>query len=147
MDGIYDTEKATSRIRVCGRLKLLAQTRDQDGSGWGLLLEWRDYDGRRHLWSMPKSMLAGDGSAVREALLERGLFVNTASSARTKLMQFLGSVTTTVRARAVAKVGWSGRSFVLPHTTIGDTPTERVIFQHSEAPPHHYQSAGRRSAA
>ena len=141
-DGLYYIESESRRLRICGRIKVLAKTRDPNGSSWGLLLEWRDDDGKVHRWAMPKAMLAGDGGAVREALFERGLFVSTDPKARARLLEFLSLVGTSVRARAVSRVGWAGPSFALPHLTIGDTPTERVIFQNPDAGPHQYGAAG-----
>lgn len=141
-DGLYHVESESRRLRICGRLKVLAKTRDPNGGAWGLLLEWRDDDGKVHRWAMPKGMLAGDGTAIREALNDRGLFVSTDTKARARLLEFLSTVDTPVRARAVTKVGWSGSAFALPHITIADTPTERVIFQNLDAGPHQYGSAG-----
>lgn len=141
-DGLYHVESESRRLRICGRLKVLAKTRDPNGGSWGLLLEWRDDDGKVHRWAMPKAMLAGDGSSVREALFDRGLFVSTDPKARSRLLEFLSTVDTAIRARAVAKVGWAGSAFALPHLTIGDSLTERVIFQNPEAIAHHYAEQG-----
>jgi uncharacterized protein (DUF927 family) len=141
-DGLHYVESESNRLRICGRIKVLAKTRDPNGSSWGLLLEWRDDDGTSHRWSMARSMLAGDGGTVRETLLDRGLFVSTDAKARSQLLVFLSSVDTSVRARAVSKVGWAGDAFALPHITVGDSPTDRVIFQHPDVLSHQYQSAG-----
>lgn len=141
-DGLYFAEDPESRIRLCGRLKVLAKTRDLTSHGWGLLLSWNDHDGRAHRWSMPTSLTSGDGSAIRETLLEGGLFVSSAAKARTRFLQFLSSVDTPKRARAVVKVGWSGAAFALPETTIGDTPDDRVVYQQAETAAHHYTAAG-----
>lgn len=141
-EGLFHVESESRRLRICGRVKVLAKTRDLNGGSWGLLLEWRDDDGRVHRWSMPKAMLAGDGGAVREELFGRGLFVSTDSKARARLLEFLSTVDTPIRARAVQKVGWAGSAFALPHITLGDTTNDRVIFQNSEVGAHHYSSAG-----
>ena len=141
-EGLFHVESESRRLRICGRVKVLAKTRDLSGGSWGLLLEWRDDDGRVHRWSMPKAMLAGDGGAVREELFSRGLFVSTDTKARARLLEFLSTVDTPVRARAVQKVGWAGSAFALPHITVGDTSTDRVIFQNPDAGSHHYGSAG-----
>lgn len=141
-EGLFHVESESRRLRICGRVKVLAKTRDLNGGSWGLLLEWRDDDGRVHRWSMPKAMLAGDGGAVREELFGRGLFVSTDSKARARLLEFLSTVDTPIRARAVQKVGWAGSAFALPHITLGDTTNDRVIFQNPDAGSHHYGSAG-----
>ena len=140
-DGLYFATEDT-RVWICGRLKVLAKTRDTSGGAWGLLLEWRDSDGTLHRWSMPASMLAGDGTAIREELLSRGFAMATEGRAKGLFVKFLASVNTNVRARAVTAVGWAGPAFALPHLTIGDTPLERVIFQNQEAGLHHYSPCG-----
>lgn len=141
-DGLYYVEDDKNRKRLCGRIKILAKTRDNDSGSWGLLLEWRDDDGRAHRWSMPKSMLAGDGSAIREHLLTNGLYVSTAASNRGKLLEFLSTVDTPLRARAVSAVGWAGAAFALPDLTIGDSAEDRIILQQVEAGAHHYGTSG-----
>jgi len=141
-DGLYYVDGEDRRMWICGRLKVLAKTRDGAGSGWGLLLEWRDGDGTVHRWAMPKAMLAGDGTAIREELLSRGFDISTDSKAKGRFLQFLAGVDIDVRARAVEKVGWSGPAFALPHITIGDTATDRVIFQNGDAGAHQYHTSG-----
>ncbi|MEG3089520.1 DUF927 domain-containing protein [Sphingomonas sp. PB4P5] len=141
-DGLYHVESDTRSQRICGRLKVLAKTRDGAGGSWGLLLEWRDDDGKLHRWAMPKATLAGDGSMVREELLSRGLFVSADSKAKARLLEFLTTVDTPSRAQAVTKVGWAGSAFALPHMTIGDTATDRVIFQNPDAGLHQYGQRG-----
>lgn len=142
-DGIYyvDPEQQT-RTRVCGPLKVLAKTRATDGGSWGVLLTWRDDDGRVHRWPMPKSLLAGDGSGVREHLLDQGLYVATDGKARGLLQRFLASVDTPIRARAVSQVGWAGPAFALPDMTIGDSPDDRIIYQQADGGVHQYGCAG-----
>ncbi|HEY1606560.1 MAG TPA: DUF927 domain-containing protein [Allosphingosinicella sp.] len=147
--GLYFAEEpkgeggAPTRIRVAGRFAVSAKTRDLGGSAWGRLLEWTDDDQRRHRMAIPCSMLAGDGASIREALLDQGLYVGTSSKARGKLQEFLASVDTPVRARAVDRVGWANdRAFALPEETIGDAGGERIIFQSAGQAPHPYYSAG-----
>lgn len=128
--------------RVCGSIDVLAQTRDDGGASWGLLLEWHDDDARPHRWAMPKALLAGDGSEIRGNLLDRGLYVSPAQKAKTKLLDFLASVSIDARARAVDQSGWTDGAFALPDRTIGDTPAHRVIYQGPGAFDHAYRSMG-----
>ncbi|MEG3176190.1 DUF927 domain-containing protein [Sphingomonas sp. RB3P16] len=141
-EGLFYTEGETRRLWICGRLKVLAKTRDVAGTSWGLLLEWNDSDGVQHRWAMPKGMLAGDGSAIREELLSRGFDVSTDSRAKGRLLEFLARVDTPSRSRAVTRVGWSNGVFALPHLTFGDTAADRVLFQSTDAAAHQYASAG-----
>jgi putative DNA primase/helicase len=144
-DGLYwhdESDPEAVPLRVSSRLDVHAETRDDLGSSWGLLLGWQDRDGRPHQWAMPKAELAGDGTAIRAHLLERGCYISPIPKARTKLLDYLGRVQTDARARAVDKVGWTDGAFVLPGRTIGDTEAHRVIFQGPSALDHNYRTAG-----
>ena len=144
-DGLFWKDEADAEafpLRISSRLDVLAHTRDDLGSSWGLLLGWKDGDGREHRWAMPKAELAGDGTAIRAHLLERGCYISPIPKARTKLLDFLGTVTTEARARAVEKVGWTDGAFVLPDRTIGDTESHRVIYQGPAALDHAYRTSG-----
>jgi putative DNA primase/helicase len=132
----------TFPFRVCGSLDVLAQTRDDAGASWGLLLEWRDDDGRPHRWAMPKALLAGDGGEIRSNLLDKGCYVSPTAKGRSKLMDYLATVTIDARARAVDQSGWTDGAFALPDRTIGDTPAHRVIYQGAGAFDHAYRSIG-----
>ena len=144
-DGLYFKDESDADafpLRVSSRLDVLAHTRDDLGSSWGLLIGWNDNDGRAHQWAMPKAELAGDGTAIRAHLLERGCYISPIPKARTKLLDFLGTVTTEARARAVEKVGWTDGAFALPDRTIGDTESHRVIYQGPAALDHSYRCSG-----
>lgn len=140
-DGLYYVEGENRRIFLCGRIKVLARTRDGGSYSWGLLLSWRDDDGVEHRWAMPRAMLAGDGASIREYLFERGLQLSMETKAKGLLLRFLASVDTATRARSVTQVGWCNDAFVLPHRTFGETPTERVILQAVD-PAHPYKQGG-----
>lgn len=141
-DGLWFNPEGDDALpyRVCGALDVLAQTRDDAGASWGLLLEWHDDDGRQHRWAMPKSLLAGDGGEIRGNLLDRGCYVSPTQKGRSKLMDFLATVTIDARARAVDQSGWTDGAFALPDRTIGDTPAHRVIYQGAGAFDHAYRS-------
>lgn len=142
-DGLYfDDGGEAGPVRVCGPLDVLAETRDDRGSNWGLLLAWRDNDGREHRWAMPRSMLAGDGVEIRAALLDQGLTISSGRKARERLNDFLGSVRVDATAWAVDRLGWQDGCFALPDCTIGETPGKRVIFQNANAHDHAYHEAG-----
>lgn len=143
-DGIYFNPQGegTRPFSVCGRFDIVAQTRDDLGNNWGLLLHWIDDDGRHHYWAMPMAMLAGDGGEIRAALLDGGLQIATSRQGREKFIELLTTVNVTARARAVDKVGWTDGAFALPDRTIGDSPERRVIYQGSAALNHAYRVSG-----
>ena len=75
-------------IQIAGHFDILAETRDSEGGSWGLLLHWKDHDGREHRYALPRAMLAGDGSEARRALLDGGMFI-APSAEGTHPVQFL----------------------------------------------------------
>lgn len=143
-DGIWFNPKSegTTPFRVCGNLNIVAQTRDDAGNAWGLLLTWHDRDGRQHNWAMPMSLLSGDGGEVRSLLLDGGFFIAPTKQARQKFIELLATVEIKARARAVSKVGWTDGAFALPDRTIGDDPRQRVIYQGTDIFDHSYRSMG-----
>ncbi len=146
-DGLWwqPADANKSRVHVCSPLNALARTRDDHGENWGMLLTWRDGDGRLHEWPMPRAMLAGDGVAIREYLLDRGLYVAPDPPARQALLRFLTAIVPDATARCVARVGWhrvANRDvFVLPDAVYGDAG-ERVLLQGAGGVEHKFNQAG-----
>lgn len=113
---------------VCSRLDVTARTRDEDGQGWGFLLEFADPVGKVRTWAMPARMLAGDGAEYRAALLNMGLRIASGANARNRLGQYLQSRQPEEVARCADRVGWHGRAYVLPRETLG-SDGERIVYQ------------------
>ena len=113
---------------VCSRLDVEALTRDQDGGGWGYLLNFTDPLGKLKTWAMPARMLSGDGGEYRAALLNSGLRIAPSPRARNLLTQFIQTRQPDAFASCTDRIGWHGRAFVLPRETIGDG-AERIVFQ------------------
>ncbi len=135
-----DDEKP--EIVVSGRFDVLAESRDDRGQSWGVLLRWSDPDGRSREWAMPRSILATDGADVRRVLLDGGLYVGAGTKARNLLVNFLTGVHVGARARAVSATGWYGQAFVLPDGAIGQQNGERVILQTSGTVDHAFNLRG-----
>jgi Domain of unknown function (DUF927) len=81
--------EAVNWVQICSRLEVIAETRDADGNNWGRLLRFRDRDGKPHEWAMPMSMLAGEGTALRERLLTEGLTILPGKRPRDRLEQYI----------------------------------------------------------
>lgn len=113
---------------VCSRLDVEALTRDQDGGGWGYLLQFADPLGNRKQWAMPARMLSGDGSEYRAALLNMGLRIAASPKARNLLTQYIQTRAPEEFAQCTDRIGWHGAAFVLPRETVGDE-AERIVFQ------------------
>ncbi len=135
-----DDEKP--EVVVSGRFDVLAESRDDRGQSWGVLLRWSDPDGRSREWAMPRSILATDGADVRRVLLDGGLYVGAGTKARNLLVNFLTGVHVEARARAVSATGWYGSAFVLPDGAIGQQNGERVILQTSGSVDHAFNVRG-----
>ncbi|MFC7408891.1 DUF927 domain-containing protein [Hydrogenophaga atypica] len=130
--GVDKDGEPTKPEWVCSRLDVEALTRDQDGHGWGYLLNFADPLGRPKQWAMPARMLAGDGGEYRATLLNMGLRIATSPRARNLLTQYIQTRSPDDYATCTDRVGWHGRAFVLPHETVGDD-AERIVFQSENA--------------
>jgi putative DNA primase/helicase len=123
---------AARPLWLCGRLDVVALTRDQDGQGWGYLLQFADPLGRPKQWAMPARMLSGDGGEYRATLLNLGLRIATAPACRNRLTEYIQTRRPEEFASCTDRTGWhateGGAAYVLPHETIGDD-AERIVFQ------------------
>lgn len=131
-------------LLLAGPFDVLAETRDGEGTSWGVLLGWNDHDGRVHQHAVARAMLAGDGTDARRILLDGGLHVAPGRKARDKLNNFLGTVRSPERARATARIGWHDGVFVLPDESIGAS-AELLLLQQSGATHHSFRQRGKLS--
>ena len=131
-----DDGSTASARRVCDRLEVLALARDVHDKGGALLLEFDSSFGNGRRWLMPLSMLAGDGAEYRRELLDMGFMAPTDSNRRRWLTEYLQSRRPADRVRLVDRVGWHGRSYVLPRETLshGEAEAGESIMFHSDAP-------------
>lgn len=139
--GVDRDGKPTAPEWVCTRLDVEALTRDAEGNGWGYLLTFADPVGKPKQWAMPARMLAGDGGEYRAALLGMGLRLSSSARARNLLTQYIQTRQPSEHATCTDRVGWHGRSFVLPHETIGND-AERIVFQTDRALENTYRVRG-----
>lgn len=125
--------------------EILAETRDTESRGWGLLIRFKNRDRVVHELALPKRIITGDGGEVRQLLADHGLALAGGNSARQAFNDFLCSVKAPARALSVPRIGWhrvgDRMVFVLPDVVIGEAP-ERVILQASEPQPHDFRCAG-----
>ena len=128
-------------LHLAGPFDILAETRDGDGTSWGVLLGWNDHDGRYHQHPIARAMLAGDGTDARRILLDGGLHLAPARKARDRLNSFLGSVRSPERARATGRIGWHDDVFVLPDECIGASD-EVLLLQQSGSTSHCFRQSG-----
>jgi hypothetical protein len=128
-------------ILIAGTFDIEAETRDSDGSSWGVLLRWLDHDDREHRMALPRASLAGDGSEARRMLMDGGFYIAPSQRARGLFNSFLLQVKSPNRARATNRVGWHGNAFVLPDDYFGDK-RDALLLQTATIHEHSFRKAG-----
>lgn len=115
-------------VSISSPVRVLAETSDEHGRGYGRLLEWQDSAGRARQWAMPvRSLVPRNGEEVFAALLDAGLPFISLDHKR-KLAAYLMACQPERRITCVERTGWHGRAYVLPQGSIGPD-AERVILQ------------------
>uniref|UniRef100_UPI00259892CD DUF927 domain-containing protein n=1 Tax=uncultured Spongiibacter sp. TaxID=870896 RepID=UPI00259892CD len=121
-DGIYYFSPKYEKYQfVGGPLKVLARSRDKLSEGWGLLVEFEDYDKQTKVWNIPGCYLVSEGgNKAVEGLIHRGYMLSPQRDAKNQLREFLGGYNTPERVRLVNRIGWQGKdAFMLPDKVIG----------------------------
>ncbi|MFM4954822.1 DUF927 domain-containing protein [Aeromonas veronii] len=115
-------------VPISSPIWVLAETSDEQGRGYGRLLEWLDSAGRSRQWAMPvRSLVPRNGDEVFAALLDAGLpFIELGH--KRKLNAYLMSCQPERRITCVERTGWHGRAYVLPQGPIGPD-ADGVILQ------------------
>jgi uncharacterized protein (DUF927 family) len=127
---------------IAGHFDIVAETRDGDGANWGVLLQWKDHDGREHQFALPRATLAGDGSEARRILIDGGFFIAPSQAARGLFNSFLLQVRSPNRARATQRVGWHSNSFVLPDACFANDKRDQLLLQSATAHEHPFRQSG-----
>lgn len=111
--------------RICGPLAIDAYVRSPQNDSWGKRLRFNDPDGKEHTVVCANSDLSS-GSDVLRGLMDKGLYVCPAQSAKQHLVDFIQLSKPLHRVRITDKCGWhdDGKVFVLPNRTIGETSDE-----------------------
>jgi putative DNA primase/helicase len=135
-------EEEKPEIHIAGHFDVEAMTRNGDSNSWGLLLRWKDPDGKEHRFALPRELLSSDGNEARSVLMDQGFYVAPSKDARSKFNAFLLQVTSPNRALATDRVGWNGNAFVLPDECFGGNPGETLLLQNSTAHEHSFRQAG-----
>lgn len=117
-------------VFVCSPLRVEAVTRDPQNSGYGRLVHFHDLDHNRKELVLPAPLFGGGkGDELRSRLLSEGLpRIGLDVKAQRKLMEYLMHTVPPARARCVARTGWQGDVYVLPHQSFGGSGLERYYF-------------------
>lgn len=138
---VADDEAPKPKLHIAGNFDVAAMTRNGDGNSWGLLLKWKDQDGRDHSLVLPYELLASDGAEARRILTGQGLYIAPNLAARSKFNAFLLQVKSPNRALSTDSVGWNGDAFVLPDECIGGNTGETLLLQNA-SPDHPFKQSG-----
>lgn len=134
-DGLYFySPKHEQYHYIGGPLRVLARSRDKISEGWGLLVEFEDYDGQPKVWNIPSCFLVAEGgNKAVEGLVHRGYRVSSTREGKNQLKAFLGDYETTDRVRLINRIGWYGNdAFMLPNNVIG-SPKESLHYYSDSA--------------
>ena len=113
--------------RIASRIDVVALTRNEHSQQWGLLLKFKDRDGRDHEWAIPKDLLlSGDG--YRQQLLSMGADVLPGTTGKDLLTGYFLAADPKERVLCVQTTGWHGNVFALPNRSFGSAQ-ERVVYQ------------------
>ncbi|MFE8873958.1 DUF927 domain-containing protein [Acetobacter persici] len=138
--GLYFTPEATGELPpvplwVSAPFEVIAETRDENGTGWGLLISWLDRDRRYHQWSLPRRLVHSEGREIASELEDAGLTCSISQNRRLK--EFIAAVHTKTRLQCVTSSGWhkteQGPAFVLPNGVTLGNGRRAVAFQTTRA--------------
>lgn len=113
--------------RICGRVEVIALTRDPDGFGWGKLIEFKDGDGVLKRFVMPSTLPQTDPNGAAAMLAGYGLWTRGAGVNKF-LADYLSNADGEKRMRSVTKTGWHDKkAFVMQDKIYG--ADNEYIFQ------------------
>ena len=119
---------------------MIAETADEMGESWGLLLAWKDRDGRAHWWAMPRKLLHAAGNDIAAELEHAGLSVGTGKVPHDLLKRLLSEIKTPNRRRCVLQTGWhqtqTGIVYALPFGDANGPGGADVILQSDHVAAH-----------
>lgn len=120
----------TKALWLSSPLSVIAYFRNVQNEGFGLVLEFKDWDHIVHQYLMPFSLLEKEESEYRSILVDKGLRISSHSRAQKLLKSFLKEIKPQVPARLVYRTGWHEQMFALPHTIYGASKQqERLLLQ------------------
>ncbi len=152
-DGLWFDPPPTDRcpepppVFVAAPFEVVGEVRDGSGGGWGLLLSWRDRDGGRHQWSVPKRLVHEHGNTIAAGLEDAGLTCGVGSRAQGLLKQFINGVRAPRRLFSAGRAGWheadGQHAFMLPTgEAFGPAAAKLVLQSDGAVPDAAYQAAG-----
>src|SRR3974390_3156253 len=113
---------------IAGPFEVVGEGRDRRGANRGVLLAWRDADGRDQRGFVRPAHLIGAGVEWLKNLTNRGFPGPIENKKIRWLKQALYGVRPIHRITMVTGTGWGGPAFGMPQKTIGESGGESLIF-------------------
>jgi len=133
-------EKST--FKVSAPFEVLGEARDPDGSGWAVVIRFRDPDRRVKTEVVSRAALVSEGGGVRARLAGEGLMIVPGRGQYDRFTTCLAELRCTRRITLVNATGWApGDRFVLPARVVGPPGAEPVLFT-GDAGALHYRADG-----
>lgn len=140
-DGIYAVSEKGNTTFLSSPFKVVAATRDLDGRNWGRLVEISTPVGGVQKFIIPMAELAAGGTALAEVLLGLGVRVNPNNAAKDRLALWI-QLQSPESIFVTSRIGWHGKSFVLPEQTIAPPGADLIVYQGGRGVAHRYYQKG-----
>src|SRR3974377_756263 len=120
---------------IAGPFEVVGEGRDRRGANRGVLLAWRDADGRDQRGFVRHAHLIGAGVEWLKNLTDRGFPSPIENKKIRWLKQALYGARPIHRITMVTRAGWVGPAFVMPAKTISESGAGSSVFHAGTAPP------------
>lgn len=122
--GLYfvkETKGEPEETWLSSPLYVEAKVRTSEQDGWGLLVRWKDPDGKQHTQIISYvSLNAKEWNAWIAPLVNEGWTCAVSKDAKTKVLVYLSNYTPPEHARIVNRTGWHEGVYVFPDSVIGE---------------------------
>lgn len=140
--GLFKTHEDRPKDWICAPLHVVAWARTEDKKEWGKLLRFEDPERSPHEWVMPQALLAKDMTEIRGTLLGLGLQLSAEKSTQEWFRQYLMKTIPRSYAVTVDRIGWRGKTFVLPDQNVGEDDGNMILFRPSWEMRHYLRTSG-----
>ena len=157
-DGFRNTERGAIEYRVarkddederwewlCSPLEILAETRDADEKGWGVLVRVKARGGAGiwHRQILAQALCISEGGELFVLLASLGLKITPGKGGKDRLRTLLCLANPGELVRVASRIGWHGdNTFVLPDEAFGALSGEHIVFQPEHPVTHNYKRKG-----